>query len=293
MEQAIVNQTQLVEIFTLKYDKFLKMIDELNSIAQYFLDEDGSQLAFEVARGSDVTFLWRLTVRIRCSRYKNDLSNIINSRLLNLNQFLNVYNTIKQQSETLKIFSAAEEEAGSEAMCSGGVGTGVGSCSLMPSHTCGSKDQQDELINESLAADPSMSSNSLLKESKLFDMIRSMSEQTPNDDDICCICMEEKTNLILACTHNFCEKCINNWKITSKTCPTCRKLTEDRDCFILTEKPDYYNLQDEMSKSLFQITNATNKKNEKKRRSNQLEQQQQRDSRSNTTTTDDTGFDSD
>lgn len=68
MEQAIVNQTQFVEIFTLKYDKLLKMIDELNSIAQYFLDEDGSQLSFQVARGSDATFLWRLTIRIKCTR---------------------------------------------------------------------------------------------------------------------------------------------------------------------------------------------------------------------------------
>lgn len=81
-----------------------------------------------------------------------------------------------------------------------------------------------------------------------------MSEMPVEDDEICCICMEEKTNVILACTHNFCEKCIHEWKITSNTCPICRKRTADQDCFILTEKPDYYDLQDEMSKSLFQIT---------------------------------------
>ena len=119
-----------------------------------------------------------------------------------------------------------------------------------------------------------------------------MSEQTQsNDDDICCICMEEKTNLILACTHNFCEKCIRNWKITSNTCPTCRKRTEDQDCFILTEKPDYYHLQDEMSKSLFQITNKTSDLKKRRQRSNT--DFQQNNNNNNSTPTDSTSFDSD
>ncbi len=84
--------------------------------------------------------------------------------------------------------------------------------------------------------------------------------------------MEEKSNIILTCTHNFCEKCIREWNISSQTCPICRKRSADNDCFVLTEKPDYYNLQDEMSKSLFQIaettTTTTTTTNRRKKRSN-------------------------
>ena len=31
------------------------------------------------------------------------------------------------------------------------------------------------------------------------------------DDNECCICMERKAEVILACAHNFCEICIDSW----------------------------------------------------------------------------------
>jgi hypothetical protein len=74
------------------------------------------------------------------------------------------------------------------------------------------------------------------------------------DEDICCICMETKSNLILSCTHNFCEKCIKEWQISNKSCPICRCFAGENDGFILADKPDYYRIQDEISKSLFEIT---------------------------------------
>lgn len=90
--------------------------------------------------------------------------------------------------------------------------------------------------------------------------ISSISEPTESDEEICCICMEKKTDIILGCTHNFCENCIREWNITSNTCPICRCQSNNKDCFILTERPNYFNLQDEMSKSLFEITDRTNSK---------------------------------
>ena len=78
-------------------------------------------------------------------------------------------------------------------------------------------------------------------------------------DETCCICMESKPNLILQCTHNFCEVCMKEWKITSNTCPICRCISEEQDCFVLADKLDYYHIQDEISKSLFQITDGNRK----------------------------------
>lgn len=88
----------------------------------------------------------------------------------------------------------------------------------------------------------------------------SHSQSEGKEEEICCICMETKTNLILSCAHNFCEKCIKEWQISQKSCPICRCYAGDNDGFILTDFPDYYNLQDEMSKSLFAITDSNTSK---------------------------------
>lgn len=213
------------EIINLKYSFFLKMIAELNSIAEYFIDDDGYKLTFQVQTGTDKTFLWKLTIRIECVKAKLLEDNHVHKksfRLLRLNQFINIYNHIKQQSEVLKSFN----------------------------------ETNSEVNRQSASCSSSKASPSNMTESKLYDTIQSMSHSQCNEkeEEICCICMEAKTNLILTCTHNFCEKCIKEWQITQKSCPICRCYAGDNDGFILADCPDYYNLQDEMSKSLFQIT---------------------------------------
>jgi hypothetical protein len=56
MEQ--LQSSHLIEMIQLKYKAFLKMLDEVNNIAQYFIDEDGSHLTFHIVKGTDATFLW-------------------------------------------------------------------------------------------------------------------------------------------------------------------------------------------------------------------------------------------
>jgi hypothetical protein len=58
----------LINLITLKYSEFKQMINELNSIAEYFLDQDGYGLLFNIQKGTDFTFLWKITVRIECSK---------------------------------------------------------------------------------------------------------------------------------------------------------------------------------------------------------------------------------
>jgi hypothetical protein len=58
----------IVEIVNLKYSKLVEMIKELNSIAEYFLDDNGYSLSFSIVADTDLTFLWKLTIKIECSK---------------------------------------------------------------------------------------------------------------------------------------------------------------------------------------------------------------------------------
>jgi len=59
------------------------------------------------------------------------------------------------------------------------------------------------------------------------------------DDDECIICMERKSQILLSCTHSFCEECLDNWKEKSDTCPMCRSLTpQQEDGWLIMKQTD-------------------------------------------------------
>lgn len=64
LKQTVKNK--YIEMIHLKYEEFKKMINELNSIAEYFIDDDGHRLVFNIIKGTDQTFLWKFTIRIKC-----------------------------------------------------------------------------------------------------------------------------------------------------------------------------------------------------------------------------------
>ncbi|RNA18028.1 RING finger protein 141-like [Brachionus plicatilis] len=206
-----ISKLHLADMFHLKYPKFIEMIEELNSIAEYFLDENGNALDFKIAKGTDLTFFWKFTIRIECTKSKIGDSDIKSFRLLKLNEFLHIYQHIKQYADALKLFDDTQQ-------------------------------------NNLDSVQPKLTS------SFLFDNIQVLNQSSSLNEDICCICMEEKTNLVLSCSHNYCEKCIEEWKITSKTCPICRCIMKDNDSFIIAEKPNFFHIQEEIFNSLFQIT---------------------------------------
>ena len=70
MDSAIPFSNIFKEIINIKYSEFLEMIKELNSIAEYFVDDEGCSLSFSICKGTDATFLWKLTVRIKCSKVR-------------------------------------------------------------------------------------------------------------------------------------------------------------------------------------------------------------------------------
>jgi hypothetical protein len=64
------------------------------------------------------------------------------------------------------------------------------------------------------------------------------SKEKNDDDGLCCICMERKSNNVLPCCHSFCEECISAWHAGKiATCPLCRASNEG-DAFEIIETPD-------------------------------------------------------
>uniref|UniRef100_A0A7S3YFB2 RING finger protein 141 n=1 Tax=Lotharella globosa TaxID=91324 RepID=A0A7S3YFB2_9EUKA len=41
--------------------------------------------------------------------------------------------------------------------------------------------------------------------------------------ELCSICLDEPSDIVLDCLHAFCESCISEWNVKSSTCPVCRK----------------------------------------------------------------------
>lgn len=71
------------------------------------------------------------------------------------------------------------------------------------------------------------------------------------DEVECCICMENKSEIILGCSHKFCESCIDQWNVTSRTCPICRaRVRGSDDTWVLTEKPTANEFQSEVKEYL-------------------------------------------
>jgi len=59
-------------------------------------------------------------------------------------------------------------------------------------------------------------------------------------DDECCICMEQQHDVVLACSHAFCRRCIEGWNARNDTCPMCRTQVDQKEEFIVTEFSEVY-----------------------------------------------------
>ncbi|KAG8438314.1 hypothetical protein GDO86_008842 [Hymenochirus boettgeri] len=115
MGQQISNQTQTVinklpekvarhvtlvrESGVLTYEEFLGRVAELNDLTAKLASGQDKYLLFEVQPGSDSSALWKVAVRVLCTKI-NKTSGIVEvSRIMNLYQFMQLYKDINSHAE--------------------------------------------------------------------------------------------------------------------------------------------------------------------------------------------------
>ncbi|XP_077453525.1 RING finger protein 141 [Stigmatopora argus] len=82
----------------LTYEEFLARVAELNDLAAKLATEQHKHLLFEVQPGSDASALWKVAVRIVCTKINKDNGTVEASRIMNLYQFIQLYHDMTSQA---------------------------------------------------------------------------------------------------------------------------------------------------------------------------------------------------
>jgi len=76
----------------------------------------------------------------------------------------------------------------------------------------------------------------------------------------CCICFERKPDVLLPCTHVYCEKCIDEWNQGHHNCPICRKSLDSTDeSWVISEVPEADEISEEIKNTLMSLAGDTQK----------------------------------
>ncbi|XP_073514406.1 RING finger protein 141 [Phyllobates terribilis] len=177
----------------LTYEEFLGRVAELNDVTARLAVGQDKHLLFEVQPGSDSSALWKVVVRVLCTKI-NKTSGIVEiSRIMNLYQFIQLYKDIT--SHATGIFTQSSEASEDNAQ--------------------------------------SLASLSDCQASILMGRVKQLT-----DEEECCICMDERADLILPCTHSFCQKCIDKWSDRNRNCPICRlQVSGVNDSWVVSDAP--------------------------------------------------------
>lgn len=213
-----VKETFLIkELVGLCYSDFLGMVKELNTICCGTVDCNGRTLLFVIKGGTDSTLLWRQTVQIACVRVIKENKKVEDYKLLNLRQFLQAYKTVLYHINCMSSTDTSSE--------------------LSASADCASKTLKRNPISTSM----------ILNEIGTSDSATELEE--------CIICMERKPEVSLPCAHSYCLFCIEQWQVSSKTCPVCRESIENsNDTWVIPDIPESSEVNAELLKTLEVLT---------------------------------------
>lgn len=96
----------------LTYDEFLARVAELNDVTARLAEGQQKHLLFEVLPGSDSTALWKVAVRVVCTKINKASGAVEASRIMNLYQFIQLYKDITSQAAELTADGASEGPSG-------------------------------------------------------------------------------------------------------------------------------------------------------------------------------------
>uniref|UniRef100_A0A8D0A3H8 Ring finger protein 141 n=1 Tax=Sander lucioperca TaxID=283035 RepID=A0A8D0A3H8_SANLU len=82
----------------LTYEEFLARVAELNEVTAKLASGQQKHLLFEVEPGSDATALWKVAVRVLCTKINKENGMLEASRIMNLYQFIQLYRDITSQA---------------------------------------------------------------------------------------------------------------------------------------------------------------------------------------------------
>jgi hypothetical protein len=203
----------------LTYEKFKESIDELNELSRKCIDSEGRQLVFAISKGSDqIQWLWKATIKISCVSINPTTRKISSIKVINLKQFLHIFNTMVTNLEAIEAIEERQRSASS-------------SPNLYPS----------SVLNQIESDDPKFNFNET-------------SDECLED---CIICLDRQPEIILSCLHAFCSPCIEQWNEGKKSCPVCdANLSSTKDSWVQVEIPDADEINEEIVNQLQKITNG-------------------------------------
>lgn len=90
---------------------------------------------------------------------------------------------------------------------------------------------------------------------------KSSNEAYDDENELCPICNEKKVQIMLECSHFFCEKCIKTWLFDKmNTCPLCRLNIDlkkinlrENDCWDVVDSKEFENYETESAEQLKQL----------------------------------------
>lgn len=212
-EHALV----LKDLAILNHEGLSSAVEYLNKTLKTFAEDRGHQILFTIKEPTVEHYhgyLWKATTRIFCYKVNSSNSNVESQRVMDLRQFCKLYRDITKQ---LRHTHSHKDEDWERVDC---IGETWESCPV-----------RLEEVRESLCA------------SMIITRVDEVAAEKPGNEE-CCICMDQKAEVVLACVHSFCKTCIDRWSdVTrgqhlSNTCPICRdEIHGNKDYWEVPEPP--------------------------------------------------------